>query len=114
MKQKDDSYSVDSDILRARDIIPGQPKNGEVGKELSTKIPKFDLAGRIMAQQRKTVATRRKSPAQQASPAPDSRPAVKAAESADAPLAQQQKIIARIVARDIHKLCRQDAAEPKS
>ncbi|GAG26752.1 unnamed protein product, partial [marine sediment metagenome] len=67
-------------ILRARDIIPSaDPKNSRkstaknnaerletpiaAGGQKSKDIPKFDLAEKIMAEQRKKVATKRSNPA---------------------------------------------------
>ena len=95
-----DILQCKADILRARDIVPGNnPQN--ISTEPKNKIPKFDLAEEIMAQQRKVTALRRKSPA-----VISSMPighTVK--QSIETPLAQEQ-IIAEIVARDIERLCK--------
>jgi hypothetical protein len=89
-----------ADVLRAADIIPGKsPQN--TGTKPQNKIPKFDLAEEIMAQQRKITALRRKSPA-----VISTRSIGHAGKQPiETPLAQEQ-IIAEIVARDIERLCK--------
>jgi hypothetical protein len=106
------------DILRAKDIFPPaaitNPENqtsnntGD-GLEDNFEIPKFDLAEQILAQQRKTSGTTRKSPAKKP-PIPISQP------TAGMPLQPVRRsntffshndivIIKEVVARDIQQLC---------
>lgn len=133
-KQKDaDILQCKADILRARDIIPYKegthqktksqgtsPISIETAKVSATtqsteqgksEIPRFDLAEKIMAEQRKVTAIRRK--------APDKEDETKAKElkleSINYTIKQptlvsseQEQIIAEIVARDIRKMCRDD------
>jgi len=87
-------------ILRAKDIIPGTPKRNSEKTEQVTEIPKFDLAEKILAEQRKITAIRRKAPGQQ-----------REVESTDYAtkwskpvLYEQEQIISEIVARDIKTL----------
>jgi hypothetical protein len=59
-----DILECKGDVLRARDIIPGGGKNDStpLPKENKLEIPKFDLAGDIMAEQRRLIAAKRKGP----------------------------------------------------
>ena len=121
-------------VLRAKDIIPSlqasaQPASAsrEPDKTMPTppievktsaetgqrgsEIPRFNLAGEIMAEQRKITAVRRKGPGQ----TDEALNQVQEAESVhdkkdetSAELSEQEQIIAEIVARDIEKLCRGD------
>jgi hypothetical protein len=88
-------------ILRAKDIIPGVPKNNSGKNEQTTNIPKFDLAEEILAEQRKITAIKRKAPAQQRK-VESTGYAVKWPKPV---LPEQEQIITEIVARDIKKLC---------
>jgi hypothetical protein len=101
-------------ILRAKDIIPGEPKgNSEKTKKLAKdrsngNIPNFDLADDIMAKHREITAVKRKAPAKKIE-APGIKqqagPTATAIEQTTPSLLIQQKIVADIVARDIEKLC---------
>jgi hypothetical protein len=69
------------------------------------EIPRFDLAEQIMAEHRKLAQNRRKGPGSQRIPIIEeepkpNRPSQKIAE---APMSPQQRLIAEIVAKDIHK-----------
>ena len=79
----------------------------------TSKIPKFDLAEQIMAEQRKITAIRRKAPGQKTK-TPDQRPRIQSTDYAvkqpDSALSQKELIIAEIVARDIEKLYRGDSS----
>ncbi|MHC4680834.1 MAG: hypothetical protein ACYTEK_19295 [Planctomycetota bacterium] len=72
----------------------------------TTGIPKFDLAEQIMAEQRKTAATRRKGPGRKTRPEkceiPE--PVARVVELA-APQSEREEILVEIVARDIRQLC---------
>ncbi len=75
------------------------------------EIPRFDLAEQIMAEQRKITAIRRKAPGKktEAQPKwPQAKPAGYGIERSIPWEAEQDQIIAEIVARDIEKLCRGD------
>ncbi len=92
------------DILRAKDIIPGNQDIRSSGNQESD-IPQFDLARDIMAGHRQMTASRRKSPSSVVSdPAPVSaRWTID--EIREASPAEWNPIIADIVTRDIERLC---------
>jgi hypothetical protein len=78
--------------------------------EQTSEIPKFDLAGQILAEQRKIAAIRRKGPGRKVE-APKQRRQVESARNTIKPpptLPEQEQIIAEIVARDIEKLRRKN------
>jgi hypothetical protein len=78
---------------------------------VATRIPSFDLAEEIMAEQRKITAIRRKAPGQKTEVQrlkPETRIADHIIEQPKPLLSEQEKIIAEIVAKDIEKLCRGD------
>ncbi len=70
-----------------------------------TEIPKFDLAEQILAEQRKLSSVRRRGPGGRAkAPAPPAaEPSVRPIEQS-LMCAEQEQIIAEIVARDIENL----------
>ena len=75
------------------------------------EIPRFDLAEEIMAEQRKITAIRRKAPGKkfEAQPErPQAKPIDYTIELSIPWQAEQDRIIAEIVARDIEELCRGD------
>ena len=100
----------DPEILRAEDVIPSVPGQQPQGRP---DIPEFDLADQILSNHRKLSSVRRKAPGtksppsaeqvEQATPAP-----IAAQPSRD--LAEQDRIISRIVAEDIARLCRPNPA----
>ena len=113
------------DVLRGSDIIPGdssargtnqtssdpakapkeESKNGS-----ESKIPQFDLANDIMAEQRKITAVRRKGPGKKTTPTKEL--ATNEVAPPDRPIRQQDSgtetdnLIADIVRRDIERLCK--------
>lgn len=118
-------------VLRAKDIIPplrtthpapdpqqaGQkaptpPAEAETSVETEqrrSEIPRFNLAEKIMAEQRKITAIRRKGPGQ----TDEAQNQVQEVESVSdtkeqlsAELSEQEQIIVEIVARDVERLCR--------
>jgi len=92
---------------RAKDL-PTEPA-GAVRE--TSKIPKFDLAEQILAEQRKITAIRRKAPGQKPK-VPDQQTQAKSIGYTRPPptLSEQEQIIAEIVARDIEKLYRGDTS----
>jgi len=76
-------------------------------------IPTFDLGQQILAEQRKAAAVKRRGPGMRGT-APPMIPQAQPVSDADgrpgAELSEQDQIIAEIVARDIGRLCRGDAA----
>ena len=101
------------DILRARDIIPGRAKDSkdlsgaESFAQIKSEVPKFDLAENIMAEQRKATAGRRKAPGVKEVLQTQERKVLSTAyniEGERVSLAQEDRIIAEIVARDIARL----------
>jgi hypothetical protein len=91
-------------VLRARDVIP----HGSTETERKVIIPKFDLSREIMAGQRKTTAEKRQSPGeklrppeQQADPQGRDYPV----ERLRGDKTQADEVMAKIVARDIARLC---------
>jgi hypothetical protein len=123
-----------SDVLRARDIIPGaSPYGNTAGQEnlqetaqnepyppavtktpvetnqKTSEIPKFNLAEEIMAEHRKITAIRRKGPGEKDEAQKKERKSEPAGDANGQPkpaLSEQKHIIAEIVARDIESLCR--------
>jgi len=78
-----------------------------------SEIPTFDLGQQILAEQRKVAAVKRKGPGMRgAAPVrvPQAQPASDADGRPGAELSEQDQIITEIVARDIGRLCRGDAA----
>jgi len=73
----------------------------------SNDIPKFDLAGQIMAEHRKITAIRRKGPAKNSKSVKKQHPAELIARSIKpSPIIPgPEQVIAEIVARDIENLC---------
>jgi len=80
------------------------------------EIPKYDLAENILAEQRRVAAGRRRSPGRavlaqepvstSASPEPQRNGAKLSPEPMSGTLAELQRIVTEIVARDIERLCR--------
>jgi len=107
-----------ADILRARDIIPDSPKHNEAdsappplrAEQEEAKIPRFDLAEEIMAEQRKIAAIKRKAPGKKNKAErlePQAEPAGYTTIEPPTPASpEQDRIIAEIVARDIERLRR--------
>ena len=108
-----DILQCKADVLRARDIIPSSNRPGP--KPVKNEIPTFDLAEHIMAEQRRSTSTKRKSPGQQSQTqdAPvkeaiiiEEKSPIKNQHSFEFVAPQRNPIISEIVARDIKKLCR--------
>lgn len=75
----------------------------------AAKIPKFDLADEIMAEHRKIIAAKRKSPGEKSTAVNFKQPAEFpsiAVISSVSQSSQTQNIVEMIVARDIEKLCK--------
>ncbi len=111
-----DILQCKADVLRARDIIPSSNKPSQ--GQLKNEIPTFDLAEHIMAEQRRSTSTKRKSPGRQSqtqdAPVKDAvirdaiiieETPVKNQHSFEFVAPQRNPIISDIVARDIKKLC---------
>jgi hypothetical protein len=107
------------DVLRAKDIIPGARPTGKVESNGAVDIPQFDLAQDIMAEHRRLIASRRRSPSsiiervpgienRESSLPPKGR--VEASVEHRVPsiefTSQWDPIIADIVTRDIEQLCK--------
>jgi hypothetical protein len=135
-KQLDtNSEPRETDVLRARDIIPsatpyvnitGQeenlqetsqngpsppavPKKPVEANQKISEIPKFNLAEKIMSEHRRITAIRRKAPGQIVEAQKQEREAEPAKDTAGQPkpaVTEQKQIISEIVARDIEMLCR--------
>jgi hypothetical protein len=76
-------------------------------------IPTFDLGQQILAEQRKVAAVKRKGPGMRGAAPPMIPPAQPVSDAdgrPEAELSERDQIITEIVARDIGKLCRGDAA----
>jgi hypothetical protein len=121
-RSDDDILRCRTDILRARDIIPSEtPPSKEpvclptetAGKkeavktaQQQTNVPKFNLAEEIMAEQRRITAIKRKGPDKKIELEEPQIQAVRyAIEQPGQTLAEQDQIIAEIVARDIERFC---------
>ena len=99
--------------MQMEPIKPGEdtsagPREDEQGQ---AEIPRFDLAEKIMAEQRKITAIKRKAPSKK-SEAQKAEPQVgPVGHTIGLPtpvLLEQEQIVAEIVARDIEKFCRSD------
>ena len=115
-----DILQCKADVLRAHDIIPGSPPPAERvnrkdaakhkdSEEEKAEIPRFDLAEKIMAEQRKIIAIRRKAPGKKTEAEklePQAEPVGYPIEQPMPEQSEQNQIIAEIVARDIERLCR--------
>ncbi len=127
----------DTNVLRAGDVVPPYNTNAHQGWDLQemgdeertkraknipdrsdvavqgeSKIPKFDLAEQIMAEQRKITSIRRKAPGQKVKTPyqkPKTQPIGYTIKQPPI-LSEQEKIITEIVARDIQKLYRSDSS----
>jgi len=110
MSKRSKDNQDNDDVLRMEDIVPPFRRTPEKGQpatplERTDDIPTFDLAEQIMSQQRKQTATRRIAP-KTARTAGAEPPSANSAVGSPVPLvAEQQRIIADIVARDIERLC---------
>lgn len=122
-----DSPQHKADALRADEIIPGSlpPQQAEPGQKSSktsentgrrtsktenptpkkAKIPKFNLAEEIMAEQRKIAAAKRKAPGTKNKVEQLTEPIDDTARRPMPKSPGQEKIIAEIVTRDIERLC---------
>lgn len=80
-------------------------------EQVKTEIPRFDLAEKIMAEQRKITAVRRKAPGEK-TVAQGQEPQVESVGyivgQPTPALSEQERIITEIVARDIEQLCQRD------
>ena len=73
-------------------------------QDRSSKMPSFNLADKILAQQRKIAALKRKSPLENNNQPPNQPKPVHISSVPPAPASPQQKIIADIVAKEIMAL----------
>ena len=103
----------DDDILRSENIFPPFAKkprtnNPRPQQNANHDIPKFDLADDIMAEQRKTISVKRKSPTQKFQQPQQSGPIQQPIiDQQDAvPLTEEDRLIRELVAQDIERLCR--------
>lgn len=118
----------DDNILRANDIIPPyKSRTGPIGSDsqesISSKqqehaIPRFNLAERIMSEQRKASAAKRKAPGMNIAIPSTHQERTGSVKHAVMPpttlLFNQQEVIAQIVARDITKMCQYRMIYPAS
>ena len=100
--------------LGFKEIVPGRDDVDahETDESLPGEIPEYDLGRHMMAEHRKTVATRRKGPSKQPqtsaslNPPPISYSVKSPRNWAISTTKEQMDIIAEIVTRDIERLCR--------
>lgn len=88
--------------------LPEPIIQAETSEEIP-KVPSFDLAKELMAEQRKITAIKRKAPGQKTEAQrlkPETPIDDHITEQPKPLLSEQEKIIAEIVARDIERLCR--------
>ncbi len=99
-----------SDVLRGRDIIPGvaaavKGRSAEGRRE--AEVPSFDLAERIMAEQRKASAVKRKRPGRNEQVVGEQKKEPSVAARGSMPIGSgRDEVIAEIVKKDIERLCR--------
>ncbi len=107
---------TDGDALRARDIIPPyKPDPEKTSTRENTNvdapqnaIPKFDLAEKIMAEQRKITASKRKAPENRNQINQENTKTQTGTTSVEMTLPkfpEPDPIVAEIVASDIQKIC---------
>ncbi len=93
------------DVLRAYDVIPSG--NNQQKEAEKVDVPEFDLGGQILSEQRKISSVKRRSPGMKG-PAQGETPGPKASEPvvplAATEVAEEDRIIAAIVAEDIKRL----------
>jgi len=95
-------------------LVNESPTRCEDEMQETGEIPKFDLAGQIMAEQRKITAIRRKGPGKMVSPPQKQHPAESIGRNVmPRPiLSGPGQIISEIVARDIEELCIGNTSRP--
>ncbi len=105
-------------VLRATDVIPPFDKDAQPPED-GVKVPSYDLAENILAEQRRAAGRRRRGPGR-AGPEPAGAAAVGATgpqthksafgspthASPAQDLPELQRVVAEIVAHDIERLCR--------
>ncbi len=93
------------DVLRARDVIPSS--NNQQKEAEKVDVPEFDLGDQILSEQRKISSVKRRGPGKK-DPTQDKMPELKSAEAivplAVTEVAEEDRIIAAIVADDIKRL----------
>lgn len=104
-------HGKQSEVLRARDIIPGAAagvKGRSAEGRRAGEVPSFDLAERIMAEQRKASAVKRKGPGRNEQVVPEQReePSVRSTRGSMPIDSGRDEVIAEIVKKDIERLCR--------
>lgn len=90
--------------------VEGIPVETTTTEQPKSDIPRFSLADKIMAEQRRITAVRRKGPGQEEIQEQEREvePVGSTKEHLSPALSEQKQIIAEIVARDIESLCRGD------
>jgi hypothetical protein len=93
------------DVLRAYDVIPGS--NNQQKEAGNVDVPEFDLGDQILSEQRKISSVKRRGPGIKG-PSQGETPEFKASEPvvpfAITEVAEEDRIIAAIVAEDIKRL----------
>ena len=97
--------------IRAEQIKPveGIPVESTTAEQPKSDIPRFNLAEKIMAEQRRITAVRRKGPGQTEEVQEQEREVESGSFTKEQPspaISEEEQIIAEIVARDIEMLCR--------
>lgn len=90
------------------------PKEDAEAQRKESEIPRFDLAEKIMAEQRKITAIKRRAPGKQIEPktkGPADKPAGHTIAQPTSATPLEHKIIADIVARDIERLLRGEGTD---
>lgn len=98
-----------ADVLRAEDIIPGADAGDEHGEKQAREVPKFDLAGQIMAEHRRATASRRKGPGAGGVKEEVGRVERVGGRRMVVAMPRPDEIIREIVARDIRRFCGEGA-----
>lgn len=128
MKDHDEKMSNMERVLRAMDVIPpfggpvsperlesirpaGSPKETPVEPNADSDVPTLDLGEKILAEQRRVTAGKRRGPGAEKPTVRtdfDESPAIPKTSpdgASEEDLAELQSIVADIVARDIERLC---------
>ena len=122
-RNDEDILRCKADILRSRDIIPSEPAPSKESVRLPIEtadkkemvkapqqqisVPKFNLAEEIMAEQRRITAIKRRAPDKKIElEEPQVQSIRYAIEQPGQVSAEQDQIIAEIVAKDIERFCR--------
>lgn len=121
--ERPDAASSEAQAMPGPAVRSGEAASRSAGearqppaRDLDVPIPSYDLAETILAEQRRVAAGRRRAPDRPAEEptrtVEDARSRISVAEPSAQDLAELQRIVTEIVARDIERLCRRPDPQP--